>query len=513
MEKEFSALPGWRIVLVSLLLGFVCLFALYWETAMSMVAIWRRSDTFAHGFIILPFSGYLIWQLRYKILSISPKPSPWGLLILIMLVLAWLLSDLAGVIVTKQFAFVAMIPALVITVLGWQIARVCSFPLIYLFFAVPFGEFLIYPMMRVSTIMSAAMLSGIGIPLNVEGVEIFLATTTWNVAEGCSGLRYLIASTALGTAYAFLFYQSIFRRVIFVIASIVVPLLANWLRVFIIVWLGHISGGKLSTGFDHIIYGWVLFVVVILILFWVGMYWREDSEEEALRGKGVNVASTAFSNWTVNVFVGLALGVIAIGPLWAQAALQPKEMSANWRLEPPAAHGSWQTSELQMTDWRPMFVNEDDELFSTYVNGDKMVGLHIAYYRQQNQGKEVVSSSNRMIEDNQRIWSRGLQKSITINLDDTSLKARMTLLKGRRDNRCLQTTDWYWVEGHSTSNWLVAKRVEVFDKLLGGHGSGAGIVVVVNCAEGKEEAVATTAAFLSEMLPSIEVSLDNVLGR
>jgi EpsI family protein len=158
-------------------------------------------------------------------------------------------------------------------------------------------------------------------------------------------------------------------------------------------------------------------------------------------------------------------------------------------------------------------VNADDEFFSTYVNGDKMVGLHIAYYRQQNQGKEVVSSSNRMIEEGKRFWERSSQKSITINLDDTSLKARMTLLKARRDNRCLQTTDWYWVEGHSTSNWLVAKGIEVFDKLLGGHGSGAGVVVVVNCAEGEEAAEATAAAFLSEMLPSIEASLDNVRGR
>jgi EpsI family protein len=406
-----------------------------------------------------------------------------------------------------------MIPAFVITVLGWRIARVCAFPLFYLFFAVPFGEFLIYPMMRATTIMSAAMLRGIGVPLHVEGVEIFLLTTTWNVAEGCSGLRYLIASTALGTAYAYFFYRSIFRRVIFVIASIVLPLLANWLRVFILVWLGHISGGKLSTGYDHIIYGWVLFALVILILFLVGMYWREDSEEDTLHGKGVNVASTAFSNWTVNVFVGLALGVIAIGPFWAQSVLQPNETSGNWRLEPPAAHGFWQPSELQMTDWRPIFVNADDELFSTYVNGDKMVGLYIAYYRQQTQGKEVVSSSNRMIEDNKRVWSRGLQKYTTIKLDNTSLKARMTLLKARRDNRCLQTTDWYWVEGRNTSNWLVAKGIEVFDKLLGGRGSGAGIVVVADCAEGKEAPEATSTAFLSEMLPSIEASIENVQRR
>ena len=268
MEKEFSSQPGWGIVLASMVFAFACLFGLYWETAMSMVAIWKRSDTFAHGFIIVPFSGWIFWSLRDKVMSISPKPSPWGLLILIMLVLAWSLGDLAGVVAAKQFAFVAMIPAFVITVLGWRIAKVCAFPLFYLFFAVPFGEFLIYPMMRTSTIVSGAMLSFIGIPLNIKGNVIFLNTSEWNVAEGCAGLRYLIASAALGTAYAYLIYRSIFRRVLFVTASLVVPLLANWLRLFTIVWLGHITGGKLGTGYDHIIYGWGLFVVIILILFW-----------------------------------------------------------------------------------------------------------------------------------------------------------------------------------------------------------------------------------------------------
>ena len=59
-------------------------------------------------------------------------------------------------------------------------------------------------------------------------------------------------------------------------ASIVVPIVANWLRAYLIVMLGHLSGNKIATGVDHFIYGWVFFGVVIGLLFWVGAFFRED---------------------------------------------------------------------------------------------------------------------------------------------------------------------------------------------------------------------------------------------
>ncbi|MDO9189435.1 MAG: archaeosortase/exosortase family protein, partial [Sulfurimicrobium sp.] len=121
---------------------------IYQQTVMSTVAIWERSETFAHGFLIFPISLYLMWTQRRTLAAITPRPDFRGLPILASLGFGWLLSDAGSVLVVAQYCLVAMIPAAVWTLLGPQVARAIAFPLGFLFFAVPAGEFLIPPMMN-----------------------------------------------------------------------------------------------------------------------------------------------------------------------------------------------------------------------------------------------------------------------------------------------------------------------------------------------------------------------------
>ena len=64
--------------------------------------------------------------------------------------------------------------------------------------------------------------------------------------------------------------------------SILVPIVANWLRAYMIVMIGHLSGNTLAVGVDHIIYGWIFFGVVMAVMFFVGSRWREDLDEKAV---------------------------------------------------------------------------------------------------------------------------------------------------------------------------------------------------------------------------------------
>ncbi len=101
------------------------------------------------------------------------------------------------------------------------------------------------------------------------------------MVEGCSGLRYLIASITLGVLYAYLTYRSWKRRLLFSIAAMIVPIFANSGRAYMIVMIAHLSDMKLALGVDHYIYGWVFFGIVMLLLFWIGSFWREDDQPES----------------------------------------------------------------------------------------------------------------------------------------------------------------------------------------------------------------------------------------
>src|SRR4029077_2223580 len=115
-----------------------------------------------------------------------------------------------------------------------------------------------------------------GVPVYREANHFSIPSGRWSVVEACSGIRYIIASVMVGTIYAALAYSSMRRRALFIVASILVPVVANWLRAYLIVMLGHLSNNRIAVGVDHLIYGWVFFGIVMALLFWVGSFWQQD---------------------------------------------------------------------------------------------------------------------------------------------------------------------------------------------------------------------------------------------
>jgi exosortase len=112
-----------------------------------MVSIWARSDTFAHGFLVVPIVLWLVWRQRHALAVVAPTPSAWLLGPMAAVAFVWLLGDLASVNSVTQLALTALLVLAVPAVLGLPAAKVIVFPLAFLFFAVPLGEFLLPQLM------------------------------------------------------------------------------------------------------------------------------------------------------------------------------------------------------------------------------------------------------------------------------------------------------------------------------------------------------------------------------
>jgi exosortase len=138
----------WRHAGFALLLTFSWLLLWYRETAVSMVLIWYRSDTFAHGFLILPIVAWLIWRQRHSVARLVPQPSLGVLPVFALVGLVWLVGELAAANTLTQSALVGLLVLVVPLVLGWPVARCIGFPLGFMFFAVPLGEFLLPQLME-----------------------------------------------------------------------------------------------------------------------------------------------------------------------------------------------------------------------------------------------------------------------------------------------------------------------------------------------------------------------------
>lgn len=499
----------WKVALPMLIL--LCIWVLYWYygTAEAMVTIWWRSETFNHAFLVPLISLWLIWRERKSLVAITPEPNLLALFLFALTGFAWLLGDLAAINVVTQFALVTMLVLIVPALFGWRLARAIAFPLGFLFFAVPFGDFLMPLMMNLTADFTVMALKMTGIPVYREGNQFVIPSGTWSVIEACSGVRYLIASLVIGTLFAYLNYRSLKKRLIFVGFSFAVPVVANWLRAYLIVMIGHLSGNRLAVGVDHIIYGWLFFGLVIMTMFIVGMRWAEDTEIHAHQEKGTR--TTIESAVTVPIHIAVAALSVALismlPPFWIRHIGGASDAAQTGLIVPVQVTG-WQISPGPMTTWKPAFDNPYAESQVEYVRGDERVGVCLEFYRYQNFERKLAGSANVLVRSNDLDWNKVADGFRTVKLDANSLKIHWTKLHGTSGQR-LMAWKWYWVFDRLTSNDAEAKFYIALSKLLGNGDDSAAIIVYTSNSQ-SVEAMKTLQDFIQPGWPAIQAELHSV---
>jgi len=497
-------LPGAATIGVLLML-----FGVFWPTFHSMVEVWDRSETFTHGYLIFPISAWLLWRMRDELAQIQPRPDLRGLILLAVAGAGWLLADAGSVNVVAQYAFIAMLIAVVWTLLGWAFAWRAFFPLMFLFFAVPVGEALIPHLVQFTADFTVAALQLTGIPVYREGNHFSLVSGDWSVIEECSGIRYLIASITLGALYAYLTYRSWKRRLLFIIAAMIVPVFANGGRAYMIVMIAHLSGMKLALGVDHYIYGWVFFGLVMLLLFWVGSFWREDDQPVPAMQPGVAVAPRDMPRPVLPAAL-LTLAVMAIWPaysIWLGQRALP-EMS-NLQVQ---AQGGWQARET-FTDWIPHWSGADRQLRQSYSKAGRDVMLDLNYYVTQRQDAELINSQNFMIERQHPVWSDVGETHAHVEIAGQSRQVRQAKLKSNNGQHLL-VWQWNLINHQPTVNDHLAKLVLAFDRVRLKRDDGLSVLIATPYEETDiQTAVATLAHFAADMEPAIGRSLDQVDGQ
>lgn len=256
-------------------LGLAAWGLLFLPECVAAVGVWRASDTYGHCFLILPMAAYLAWDRRAALAGLAPQPLPLLAPLALPVAAVWFLAERLGVMEGRQLAAIAALELLVLTVLGWRLFRALLAPLLFLVFLVPFGAFVTPLLQQFTAGFIVRGLNVLGVANYATDFTVEISAGVFYVAEACAGLRFLIAAVAFGVFYALLNYRSPGRRLLFVAASVVVPVLANGVRALGIVVLGAILGSASAAAADHIIYGWMFFSLVMLLLVAGGMPFRE----------------------------------------------------------------------------------------------------------------------------------------------------------------------------------------------------------------------------------------------
>jgi len=504
----------WRLVIASVVIAAIVLSIIFRDTAWSMISTWRNSS-YSHGYAILPLSLYLIYAVRGRFASVEVRPDPWALVLLACLGFVWFLGDLAAVQFVKQGALVGMVPTLVWLMSGTHIVRAILFPLLFLFFAVPMGEVLVPPLQDFSAAFAVKALDLVGIPVLLERRLILVPSGAWEVAEACSGLRFLTASVVLGCFYAFVVYRSWTRRIAFVVASVAVPILANGMRVFGIVVLGYLSNNRLAAGVDHLVYGWIFFALVIFVLFAAGWRWRElrtgglaelhppSAVPSAASAKGAQGLRGHSSIWRGLLWGTAGVALVAVAPLSARM-VNAGSGEAAVAISAPSVLPPWTPSRSDIGAWKPRFVEVTSELKQTYISGERPVYLYLAYYAGGQGGSKLVSSSNAISAG--RGWVDGGTRTRTAVVDGDSISVHETVLRSQEGS--LLVWSWYWVDGKFTDNPYRAKFLRLKARLFGGPQASAFLALGANDASDRTDAASALQDFLRHT--SLREALDHV---
>ena len=359
--------------------------------ALHLFSIWWNNATFGHCLLIVPIVGWLVWQRRHELVRMAPSPWLPGVGLLLATGVLWLAGELAELSVVRHAALVLTVMATVPTIFGLAVTRGVAFALFFLLFGIPVGEQIVPQLQTFTALFSIKLLDLFGVPAFLDGVFISIPNGDFEVAEACSGVRFLIAMVAFGALTSNVCFKSWWRRAAFMAASVLVPIVANGFRAWGTIYIAHRTTASFARGIDHIVYGWFFFAFVMALTLAIGWRFFDRPVDEPMIDPARLQPATAIPGTPRSLVVATlaALALAAVAPAYAGyiAGRGPDERVAAIRLPTPEG---WRLASYAGSPWRPRYPGARDAM-ATYVDrAGERVDLYLAVYDREDKDNKLV---------------------------------------------------------------------------------------------------------------------------
>jgi len=466
--------------------GLLIVLSAFWPSWRLLSQAWSDSETYSHGFVIAPISLWLAWRQRARLAQIGISPSLLGVPVLLAGVALWVLGELSEVNVARYLGIVTTVPGLVLTCFGPALTRALAFPLAFLYFMIPFGEAMIPWLMDRTADATVVALRLTGIPVYREGLFFTLPTGRWSVVEACSGLRYVIAALVLSTVFAHLNFRRGWKGIAFVLIALAISVVANWMRAYLIVMIGHLTDMRYGVGDDHVVYGWIFFGLVMLAVFWMGMRYADpvpaaggpaagaavaDSFDAARPGRGRLAAGIAC---LLSAVLAAQVGVDAARHITVRVDAAGLLAAGLSPYEPGAI------------DIEPVYEGTSAVLKGRIGGGTAPLQVYVAYFARQHDTGEMIRWGNEVLRLDDKKWGTFAQRMLTVAGEGGSFEVRERLVRSGTDARLVWS--WYTVAGRSTASERAAKLLTLRAMLTGKGDHSTVAVLIAPVGENRERA-------------------------
>jgi exosortase A len=386
--------PAWQAALGRLGVSWTFLILLFFSDWRAMAGQWWDSSTYNHVLLVPAILGWLVWLRKDELLKLHPDTWVPGMVPLCGALALWLLGSFSGLTIAREAGAVAMLPASAMLLLGPRVAAGLTFPLGYMALLVPFGDELVPPMQTITAKLTVMLTHLSGVPARIDGVFIDTPAGLFVVAEACSGVKFLIAMIAFAVLVANVCFRSWPRRIAFLAVATVVPVLANGARAWGTIYVAQSMGAAYATGFDHIVYGWIFFAVVIAMVLALSWRWFDRSPDDpmidAARIEAVPLLTRLSAMRLRPVLALLAIMLVTMGvQTWANAAERLAAPLAK-RIDFAAAPGWHRVDYAPTLAWQPRASGAEHRLLGSFADdAGHRVDVFFAVYSGQGEGKEA----------------------------------------------------------------------------------------------------------------------------
>ena len=447
-------------------------------------------DDYSHGPFIPFISAFLIWQRRTQLLAVGMSPSWAGTAFVAIGLMLFVLGDYATLYVLLHLSLWVVVVGITLSFIGWPALRVLAFPLSYLLTAIPLPIFLYNTLSSQLQLWSSALgvgfLQAIGVTAFREGNVIDLGPVQLQVAEACSGIRYLFPLASLALLCAYLYRDRLWKRIVLVVSALPVSIFVNGLRIGIVGVLVEWYGPQAAEGFLHLFEGWVLFLAtlgLLLLEMWVlsnvhplpgSTSLSERFSWDIVRNSTESAAVTSgMSARTQPRFPAYAGSLALILPV----ALLFPSIGERQEIMPERAAfvdfsmriGKWQGNPQPVEPQLISALRFDDYLLADYAApGGGPLTLYMAYYRSQRKGQSAHSPQSCIPGGGWEITSKR-----TVNLPMDGLNEPVNRVLIQKDRQKQLVVYWFKQRDRVLSNEYLVKLYLLWDAMTRQRSDGA----------------------------------------
>ena len=518
VERDLRSVPpkvnilGFGGLLLVVLASVPVFFAGYRE----LVQAWSTPE-YSHGPLIPLISLYLfLRELRHAPAAPGETVLRWpGVAVIGFAMLIAIFGNLVLVGDIVAYSFIIWTFGLVLLTFGWRRGLGHWKPVLHLIFMLPLPQALYWQLsiflQGVSSVIGVWFVEMAGIPVFLDGNIIDLGIYKLQVAEACSGLRYLFPILSFSYLFSILYRGPLWHKAVLLLSAAPITVFMNSFRIGMIGILVNHYGIEQAEGFLHFFEGWVIFLACVGILFLMAIALQRLTPNPLPLSEAIDLDFDGFGPILTRV-----LSVVAT-PAMLVAVVMSTALSLGWLLFPTAPRTVPERTPFLLFPREIAGMNgflesldpavartlaADDYVSATYEGADQPpINLFVAYYDNQTEGGGIHSPQVCLPVGG---WEMSDIAPYEVSFPDTAYGTfklnRAVIQKGV--NKQLV---YYWFEqrGRRFTNDFVTKFVVIYDSWTKGRLDGALVrfVTPIDAEGGEAAADARLKAFMAQALP------------